>query len=92
MLIPSAAQFIKSYTFVTPGTGFPENYANIVALTSDVAAGNVLLDGASLPAAVSQREPHHSRTLLTQRNEVDVGTWTRYLYPHRISKEQRKAL
>ena len=51
MLIPSADQFIRSYTFATPGTGFPENYANIVALTSDVAAGNVLLDGASLPAA-----------------------------------------
>ena len=47
MLIPSADQFIKSYTFATPGTGFPKNYANIVALTSDVAAGNVLLDGAS---------------------------------------------
>ncbi|MFW2387701.1 MAG: hypothetical protein ACN4G0_05165 [Polyangiales bacterium] len=50
MLIPPAAQFIKSYTFATPGTGFPENFANIVALTSDVVAGNVLLDGVGLPA------------------------------------------
>ncbi|MBT8454186.1 MAG: PKD domain-containing protein [Deltaproteobacteria bacterium] len=50
MLIPSAAQFIRTYTFATPGSGFPENYANIVALTSDVASGTVLLDGAPVPA------------------------------------------
>jgi hypothetical protein len=50
MLIPSAAQFVQSYTFATPGSGFPNNYANVVALTADAAAGDVLLDGASVPA------------------------------------------
>jgi hypothetical protein len=30
--------------------GFPENFANIVALTTDAMAGNVMLDGASVPA------------------------------------------
>ena len=50
MLIPSAAQFVQSYTFATPGSGFPDNYANVVALTADAAAGAVLLDGASVPA------------------------------------------
>jgi hypothetical protein len=50
MLIPSAAQFIRTYTFATPGSGFPVNYANIVALTTDVSSGSVLLDGASVPA------------------------------------------
>ena len=50
MLIPSAAQFIQAYTFATPGTGFADNYANIVALTTDAMAGDVELDGASVPA------------------------------------------
>ncbi len=50
MLIPSAAQFIRTYTFATPGSGFPDNYANIVALTADASAGNVLLDGGPVPA------------------------------------------
>ena len=50
MLIPSATQFIPAYTFATPGTGFPDNYANIVALTTDASAGNVELDGAPVPA------------------------------------------
>jgi len=50
MLIPSAAQFIRRYTFATPGSGFPVNYSNIVALTNDATAGNVLLDGAPIPA------------------------------------------
>jgi hypothetical protein len=50
MLIPSAGQFIRSYTFATPGTGFPTNFANIVALTTDASAGSVILDGAPVPA------------------------------------------
>jgi len=48
MLIPAATQFVQGYTFATPGTGFPENFANIVALTSDAIAGDVLLDGTSV--------------------------------------------
>ena len=50
MLIPSATQFIQAYTFATPGMGFSDNFANIVALTADAMAGNVMLDGASVPA------------------------------------------
>ena len=50
MLLPSSQQFLDSYTFATPGTGFPANYANIVALSSDVTAGSVLLDGVAIPA------------------------------------------
>ena len=50
MLIPSAAQFIKSHTFATPGTGFPTNFANVVALTTDVAVGVVQLEGSSASA------------------------------------------
>jgi hypothetical protein len=51
MLIPTSAQFVEGYTFATatPGMGFTDNYANIVALTSDAAAGDVLLDGVSVP-------------------------------------------
>lgn len=52
MLLPSAAQFIRTYTFATPATGFPENFANIVAPTADVAAGNVRLDGAPVSPAL----------------------------------------
>lgn len=55
MLIPTATQFVQGYTFATPGMGFPENFANIVALTSDASAGDVLLDGASVaPGAFSE--------------------------------------
>jgi hypothetical protein len=50
MLIPSTQQFLDSYTFATPGMGFSANYANIVALTTDAMAGNVLLDGVAVPA------------------------------------------
>jgi hypothetical protein len=51
MLIPSSEQFLDSYTFATPASGFPDNYANIVALTTDAMAGDVLLDGVPVPAA-----------------------------------------
>jgi hypothetical protein len=50
MLIPSSQQFLDSYTFATPGAGFAVNYANIVALTTDAMAGDVLLDGVPVPA------------------------------------------
>ena len=50
MLIPSAEQFVNTYTFATPGMGFPANYANVVALTTDAAAGDVVLDGTAVPA------------------------------------------
>ena len=50
MLIPTAEQFVQAYTFATPGTGFPANWANVVAETPDAAGGAVLLDGASVPA------------------------------------------
>jgi hypothetical protein len=74
MLIPSAAQFIKNYTFGTPGTGFPENFANIVALTSDVAAGNVLLDGVAVPAAAFAALPGTSYS--SAQIAVGIGSHT----------------
>jgi hypothetical protein len=49
MLIPSVEQLLGSYTFATPGMGFSANYANIVALTTDAMAGDVLLDGVAVP-------------------------------------------
>jgi len=49
MLIPSVGQLLDSYTFATPGVGFSANYANIVALTTDAMAGDVLLDGVAVP-------------------------------------------
>lgn len=51
MLIPSAEQFVSAYTFATPGMGFPANYANVVPLTTDATAGDVVLDGTAVPAA-----------------------------------------
>ena len=46
----SSQQFLDSYTFATPGAGFGVNYANIVALTTDAMAGDVMLDGVPVPA------------------------------------------
>jgi len=55
MLIPTATQFVRGYTFATPGMGFPDNFANIVALSSDASAGDVLLDGVSVaPGAFTE--------------------------------------
>ncbi len=74
MLIPSAAQFIKSYTFATPGTGFPTNFANIVALTADVAAGVVRLDGAALSASAFDSLP--GTGFSAAQVAISVGTHT----------------
>ena len=74
MLIPSAAQFIKSYTFATPGTGFPTNFANVVALTTDVAAGVVQLDGTSVPE--SAFTPLPGTTFSAAQLPISVGTHT----------------
>ena len=49
MLIFPMEQFMNNYTVSTPSTGMPVNYLNIVVDTAD--AGNILLDGAYLPAA-----------------------------------------
>jgi len=72
MLIPSAVQFIKSYTFATPSTGFPTNFANIVAPTTDVAAGMVRLDGAPLSAAVFTALP--GTAFSAAQVAISVGT------------------
>ncbi|MBW2222879.1 MAG: IgGFc-binding protein [Deltaproteobacteria bacterium] len=74
MLIPSAAQFIKSYTFATPSTGFPTNFANVVALTTDVTAGMVLLDGTPLPAPMFTPLPGATRS--AAQVPISVGTHT----------------
>ena len=49
MLVPSSDQFLASYTFATPATGFSVNYVNVVATSDDVAGNGVLLDGTSIP-------------------------------------------
>ena len=72
MLIPSAVQFIKSYTFATPSTGFPTNFASIVAPTTDVAAGMVRLDGAPLSAAVFTALP--GTAFSAAQVAISVGT------------------
>jgi len=74
MLIPSASQFIKSYTFATPGTGFPTNFANVVALTTDVAAGVVQLDGTSVSTSVFTALP--GTAFSTAQIPISVGTHT----------------
>ncbi|MBW2686159.1 MAG: hypothetical protein JRE19_09615 [Deltaproteobacteria bacterium] len=74
MLIPSAAQFIKSYTFATPGTGFPTNFANVVALTTDVAAGVVQLDGTPVPESAFTALP--GTTFSAAQLPISVGTHT----------------
>jgi hypothetical protein len=74
MLIPSAARFIKSYTFATPSTGFPTNFANVVALTSDVAAGNVRLDGS--PLSASDFTPLPGASYSAAQVPISVGTHT----------------
>ena len=74
MLIPSAAQFIKSYTFATPSSGFPTNFANIVALTTDVAASAVRLDGS--PLAETEFTPLPGSNFSAAQVSISVGTHT----------------
>ncbi|MFZ0391995.1 MAG: IgGFc-binding protein, partial [Calditrichia bacterium] len=50
-MIPSA-QYLSAYTFSTVGGGqFVQNYVTIIAEDSDVTSGNIMLDGAVIPAA-----------------------------------------
>lgn len=52
MLIPPAAQFLSSYIFTTPtSANITAHFVNVVANTTDVQRGTVLLDGASVPVA-----------------------------------------
>ena len=51
MLLPTAQQFLSAYTFTTPSSGFNANFANVVALATDAAAGAVLLDGTPVPSS-----------------------------------------
>ena len=74
MLIPSAAQFIRTYTFATPGTGFPENFANIVAPTADASAGRVRLDGAPVPAG--SFTPLSGTTYSAAQVPISIGSHT----------------
>ncbi|MCC5953675.1 MAG: S-layer homology domain-containing protein [Acidimicrobiia bacterium] len=48
MLIPPFEQFLNSYTVTTPASGFTFNFINVVA--PNAAVGEVLLDGAPIPA------------------------------------------
>ena len=51
MLVPPAEQFLRSYTFATPNSGFRTNAVNIVAPTADAQAGAVVLDGHAVSAS-----------------------------------------
>lgn len=48
MLVTPSEQYLSEYTFTTPASGFAKNYVNVVTPTS--AVGQVLLDGAAVPA------------------------------------------
>jgi hypothetical protein len=74
MLIPSADRFIKAYTFATPGTGFPINYANIVAMSADLLAGAVRLDGVPLDASAFTQLP--GTAFSAAQVPISVGTHT----------------
>jgi RHS repeat-associated protein len=55
IVVPPFEQFGGSYTINTPTSGwFPTNYINVIAPTSAVQSGGVLLDGAPLPAVAFQ--------------------------------------
>jgi len=49
MLIPPYEQFLGDYTVSTPASGFATNFINVVAPAA--AVGQVVLDGANIPAA-----------------------------------------
>ncbi|MEM7135305.1 MAG: hypothetical protein AAF500_01930 [Myxococcota bacterium] len=74
MLIPSASQFIKSYTFATPASGFPTNFANVVALTTDVTSNVVRLDGTPLSPSVFTALP--GTNFSAAQVPISVGTHT----------------
>ncbi|MBS0198028.1 MAG: hypothetical protein JSR77_14825 [Planctomycetes bacterium] len=48
-IVPPSEQFLPSYTFSTPAIGFPTNYVNVIARTTDAVTGGVILDGAAVP-------------------------------------------
>ena len=50
MLIPPNEQFLQSYTFAAPETGFNENFVNIAVPT--IAVDSLLLDGVTIDASL----------------------------------------
>jgi len=48
MLISPNERSLSQYTFAAPGTGFSQNFVNVIAPTS--AIGDIVLDGTSVPA------------------------------------------
>jgi hypothetical protein len=48
MLIPPFEQFLNTYLFTTPATGFSTNFVNIIVADADI--GTVRLDGTIVPA------------------------------------------
>ena len=55
MLVPPSEQFLRSYTFATPGSGFSINFVNIVAETVDAVTEQVILNG--LPVSAAEFQP-----------------------------------
>jgi hypothetical protein len=74
MLLPTTEQFLASYTFTTPSSGFSSHYVNIVALATDAAAGLVVLDGAPVPAG--SFTPIPSSAYSGAQVPISVGTHT----------------
>ncbi|MCA9311310.1 MAG: hypothetical protein KDA21_08905 [Phycisphaerales bacterium] len=54
MLVPPAEQFLAEYTFLTPTSGFSNNFVNVIAQTVDAQAGAVNLDGVALDPSMFQ--------------------------------------
>jgi hypothetical protein len=48
LIIPPVEQALSQYTFSTPGSGFAQNFVNVVAPNNTV--GNILLDGTPISA------------------------------------------
>ncbi len=55
MLVPPAEQFLAEYTFLTPSSGFDNNYVNVIARTTDAQAGAVNLDGVAVDPGMFQQ-------------------------------------
>jgi RHS repeat-associated protein len=70
ILIPPYDQFGGHYTVATPASGFPVNFANVIAPTS--AVGSIQMDGQPIPAA--SFSPIASSVFSGAQVPVSIGT------------------
>lgn len=72
MLVSPTEQFLSSYTFTTPASGFSGNYVNVVTPTA--AVGDVKLDGSVVPAG--QFTPIGSTAFSGAQLDLTLGSHT----------------